>query len=65
MEDTENRAIAKMERAIEEVKKLLVPIVSGVNFSNFSRINGHLELVINFLLKLIRQKYMKFSLVFS
>ncbi|KAH9511798.1 hypothetical protein DERF_010225 [Dermatophagoides farinae] len=29
VEDTENRAIAKMERAIEEVKKLLVPITEG------------------------------------
>jgi len=29
VEDTENRATMKMQRAVEEVKKLLIPVVSG------------------------------------
>jgi protein quaking len=33
VEDTENRATMKMQRAIEEVKKLLVPVVSGFQLS--------------------------------
>ncbi len=32
VEDSENRAQPKLERAIEEVKKLLVPIVSFLSF---------------------------------
>lgn len=32
VEDTENRAQAKMKRAVEEIKKLLVPSVSAAPF---------------------------------
>lgn len=33
VEDTENRATMKMQRAVEEVKKLLIPVVSGFQLS--------------------------------
>jgi hypothetical protein len=33
VEDTENRATMKMQRAVEEVKKLLIPVVSGFHHS--------------------------------
>jgi protein quaking len=39
VEDTENRATMKMQRAVEEVKKLLVPVVSG--FQLIARFGWH------------------------
>jgi rRNA maturation protein Rpf1 len=39
VEDTENRATMKMQRAVEEVKKLLVPVVSG--FQLIARVRWH------------------------
>lgn len=32
VEDTQNRAEVKMQRAVEEIKKLLVPAVSNYKF---------------------------------